>query len=99
MIKRIVKMSFVPEKVDDFLAVYKANWDRIRGFKGCNHVELLRDENSPNVFFTYSLWESEAHLNTYRESELFNSVWSRTKVLFNDKPQAWTVSEIKFDQL
>ncbi len=96
MIKRIVKMSFTPEKVNDFLAVYKANWNLIRAFEGCKHVELLQDENSPNVFFTYSLWESESHLNTYRDSELFNSVWSRVKVLFNDKPQAWTVKDVKF---
>lgn len=96
MIKRIVKMSFAPEKVEDFLTVYRANWNLIRGFKGCNHVELLRDENTPNIFFTYSLWESETHLNTYRDSELFNSVWSRVKPLFNDKPQAWSVNEVRF---
>lgn len=96
MIKRIVKMSFDPEKVNDFLAVYRTNWTLIRGFEGCHHVELLQVENSPNVFFTYSIWDSETHLNKYRDSELFNSVWSRTKVLFNDKPQAWTVNEVKF---
>ncbi len=96
MIKRIVKMSFASEKVEDFLAVYRANWNLIRGFEGCNHVELLRDENTPNIFFTYSLWESETHLNVYRDSELFNSVWSRVKPLFNDKPQAWSVNEVKF---
>jgi quinol monooxygenase YgiN len=96
MIKRIVKMSFDPAKVNDFLAVYRANWNLIRGFEGCHHVELLQVENSPNIFFTYSIWDSESHLNTYRDSELFNSVWSRTKVLFNDKPQAWTVNEVKF---
>ncbi len=96
MIKRIVKMSFDPEKVNDFLSVYKTNWNLIRSFEGCDHVELLRVEDTPNVFFTYSLWKSETHLNKYRDSELFNSVWSRVKPLFNDKPQAWTVNEIKF---
>jgi len=96
MIKRIVKMSFDPEKVNDFLAIYSANWNLIRAFDGCDHVELLRDKNISNVFFTYSLWKSETHLNAYRDSELFNSVWSRVKPLFNDKPQAWTVNEVKF---
>lgn len=96
MIKRIVKMSFDPTKVNDFLAVYRSNWNLIRGFEGCHHVELLNDEKASNVFFTYSIWDSEAHLNKYRDSELFNSVWSRVKPLFNDKPQAWTVKEIKF---
>ncbi len=96
MIKRIVKMSFAPEKVNDFVEVFKTNWTFIKGFEGCSHVELLQDENSPNIFFTYSLWQSEAHLNTYRDSELFAKVWGKTKVLFNDKPQAWTVKELKF---
>jgi len=96
MIKRIVKMSFKPDNISDFVEVFKANWTHIKGFEGCEHVELLQDELQPNVFFTYSLWRSEEHLNKYRDSEFFNKVWSKTKVLFNDKPQAWTVKELKF---
>lgn len=96
MIKRIVKMSFQPEKVDDFKEIFRTNWKLIAGFEGCRHVELLRDQIQSNVFFTYSIWENEDYLNQYRNSELFSKVWSGTKVLFNDKPQAWTVTELKF---
>lgn len=96
MIKRIVKMSFQPDKVNDFKAVFSANWKLIAGFEGCSHVELLQDQSQPNVFFTYSIWENESFLEKYRQSELFNTVWSKTKVLFNDKPQAWTVKELRF---
>lgn len=96
MIKRIVKMSFQPEKVEDFKAIFKENWKLIAGFEGCSHVELLQDQLHPNVFFTYSIWDKESSLEKYRESDLFNSVWSRTKVLFNDKPQAWTVHQLQF---
>lgn len=96
MIKRLVKMSFAPEKVNDFKEVFKTNWTLIKGFEGCEHVELLQAENASNIFFTYSLWQSEKHLNAYRDSELFANVWRQTKVLFNDKPQAWTVKELKF---
>jgi quinol monooxygenase YgiN len=96
MIKRIVKMSFQPDKVEDFKAIFKTNWKLIAGFKGCKHVELLQDKLQPNVFFTYSIWEHEDFLNAYRDSELFESVWSKTKVLFNEKPQAWSVDELKF---
>jgi len=96
MIKRIVKMSFQPNRVEDFKDIFRNNWTRIRHFDGCSHVELLQDENSPNVFFTYSIWKSEAHLNAYRDSDLFKLVWSNTKVLFNDKPEAWTVKELRF---
>ena len=96
MIKRIVKMSFQPDKVEEFKTIFKTNWKLIAGFKGCSHVELLQDKIHPNIFFTFSIWENENDLNAYRDSELFEKVWSRTKVLFNDKPQAWSVEEMKF---
>jgi quinol monooxygenase YgiN len=96
MIKRIVKMSFKPEEIETFKSIFRTNWQFIKGFEGCSHVELLQDENNPSIFFTYSLWQSEQHLNNYRDSELFAKVWGSTKILFNDKPQAWSVKELKF---
>jgi heme-degrading monooxygenase HmoA len=91
MIKRLVKMSFQEEKIETFKTIFKNNWQYIKNFEGCSHVELLQDENNPHVFFTYSLWSSEEALNNYRASELFKNVWGSTKILFNDKPLAWTV--------
>ena len=96
MIKRIVKMSFQPEKIEEFKLIFKNNWQHIKGFEGCTHVELLQDENNPSIFFTYSLWLIEQAVNNYRDSELFAKVWGATKVLFNDKPQAWSVKEVVF---
>ncbi|MEO6302850.1 MAG: antibiotic biosynthesis monooxygenase family protein [Bacteroidia bacterium] len=96
MIKRIVKMSFKPENIAAFKTIFETNWQRIKGFEGCSHVELLQDANNPEIFFTYSLWQSEEHLNNYRHSELFNTVWSSTKILFNAKPEAWTVNQLLF---
>lgn len=90
-------MSFHPEKVNDFVAIFKENWQQIKGFEGCSHVELLQDQTNPSVFFTYSLWQSQKHLDTYRASDLFARVWGGTKQLFNDKPEAWSVKELKFD--
>lgn len=96
MIKRIVKMSFKPESIEAFKTIFETNWQLIKGFDGCEHVELLQDENNPGIFFTYSLWQSEDHLNIYRNSELFNNVWAGTKILFNAKPEAWTVKQLLF---
>ena len=94
MIKRIVKMSFKPENIEEFKTIFKNNWQRIKGFKGCQHVELLQDKNNVSVFFTYSLWDTEESIEDYRTSELFNTVWTATKVLFNDKPEAWSVEQV-----
>lgn len=90
-------MSFRPEEVPAFKAIFETNWPSIRGFSGCSHVELLQDENDTTVFFTYSLWESEKHLNAYRDSELFGRVWGAARLLFRDKPQAWSLREVNFD--
>ena len=97
MIIRIVKMTFSPEKVDDFLKVFEASKSKIRNFEDCTHLDLLQDINDPSIFFTYSIWQSEEHLNKYRDSELFSTTWAKTKILFAAKPEAWTVN--KFDDL
>lgn len=90
MINRIVCLSFQPEKVEQFLSVFEATKQRIAAFPGCQGLKLLRDVNNINVFFTYSLWDEAASLEAYRHSELFKETWAQTKILFNEKPQAWS---------
>lgn len=91
MIFRIVKMTFEKEKVPVFLELFEGRKRQIRHFDGCRHLELWQDGHDENVFFTYSIWESEQHLDHYRFSELFKDTWKHTKALFADKPQAWSV--------
>ena len=63
MFVRIVKMSFNPLKVDEFLANFEAKKRLIREFEGCEFLELYRDKHHANVFFTYSYWAvSYTHL-------------------------------------
>ena len=92
MITRFVKMTFVPEKANEFLSIFNDAKDKIRDFKGCSHLELLQDKTNKNIFFTYSIWETEEHLNAYRRSELFEVTWEKTKKIFLDKPEAWTLA-------
>lgn len=91
MIVRIVRMEFDPEKVETFLAHFNAYKSQIRNFPGVDHLELHRDANLENVFYTYSHWESEAYLEAYRLSDLFSKVWAETKILFSGKPQAFSL--------
>ena len=94
MLIRIVKLSFHPENVDAFLENFDLMKEKIRNAPGNRLLELYRDQNNPSVFFTYSYWDSEADLNNYRDSELFYDVWTFTKKLFNDKPEAWSVDRL-----
>lgn len=98
MFVRIVKMSFQPEKVDEFLVNFENVKNKIRGFDGCEFLELYRDKKNANIFFTYSYWQTDQDLENYRNSDLFKGVWKITKVLFNDKPEAWSVNKISSQQ-
>ena len=88
-------MSFDPSKIEEFLAHFESNKIDIRNFDGCQLLELYRDKSQTNVFFTYSYWNREEDLEFYRQSDLFKTVWSQTKPLFNDKPEAWSVEKLE----
>ncbi len=90
---RIVKMVFRPDEVDSFLAIFESVKDKIAGFEGCDGVELLRDKHNSNVMFTYSYWDSEKNLDKYRYSELFADTWQKTKKLFLQKAEAWSLEK------
>jgi quinol monooxygenase YgiN len=88
-------MTFLPEKVDEFLEIYKNSREKIQAMPGCQYLELLNDVSNPNVFTTYSKWDSEEDLNNYRNSDVFGKVWPRTKALFAEKPVAWSTVKIE----
>jgi quinol monooxygenase YgiN len=93
MFVRIVKMSFHAKHIEEFQEIFAKKKDFIRGSEGCQLLELYQDKNNPEIFFTYSYWENDSDLENYRNSELFTTVWAKTKTFFNDKPQAWSVNK------
>ena len=94
MLVRIVKMSFEASNIDEFINLFHSKKKYIRNFPGCRLLELYRDKVNSNIFFTYSYWDEEIHLENYRKSDLFKDVWTQTKALFNDRPEAWSVDKI-----
>ena len=94
MFIRIVKMSFHEENIPMFLENFDSIKEKIRGSEGNRFLELYQDKNNPCIFFTYSYWETEEDLENYRRSALFDDVWTFTKKLFNDKPEAWSVDKV-----
>ena len=94
MIKRFVKLTFTPDKVNDFLDIFEASKKLIRAREGCRHLELLQDTTQTHIFFTLSYWDDAATLEKYRKSDLFITTWAKTKILFSDKAEAWSVKVI-----
>ena len=87
-------MTFQPDKVPEFLALFEASKPKVRHFQGCHHLELWQDHKHKNKFMTYSHWDDEEALNRYRESTLFAGIWKQTKALFSDKAVAYSVESM-----
>ena len=95
MFIRIVKLSFHQKHIEEFITIFENSKQKIRNTPGCRLLELYRDKTKNNMFFTYSLWETEQDLENYRNSAFFKKVWGNTKVLFNSKPEAWSVDKLQ----
>ena len=93
MILRIVRMVFQPDRLDAFRETFAQYEDAIRSQDGCTQLILMQDAHRPEVFFTYSKWESLEKLEAYRHSQTFGEVWPKTKALFAEAPQAWSLKE------
>ena len=87
-------MSFHEENIPAFLENFEIMKEKIRNADGNRYLELYQDKNNPCIFFTYSFWETEDDLENYRKSALFDGVWTFTKKLFNDKPEAWSLDRL-----
>jgi quinol monooxygenase YgiN len=94
MVTRLVKITVEPGKLELFMNIFDKVKDTIASFDGCHHVELLQDIHSQHIFFTYSIWEDEHYLNSYRFSEFFKRTWEESKKLFAAKAEAWSVSVV-----
>ena len=94
MITRLVKMTFREECISEFIAFFETRKQTIRNFPGCTHLELWQDSTHKNTCFTYSIWHSQADLDHYRFSPFFKDTWGKTKTLFADKPEAWSLETI-----
>ena len=94
MIVRIVKMHFAADQVVRFQTMFDEIKDSVRNQPGCTFLELYQGTDDPQTFFTYSYWNSTADLNNYRDSALFKEIWPKTKAMFDQKPEATSVTKI-----
>jgi hypothetical protein len=90
---RVVKLSFKPTHSNDFNELFEERKERIKSFEGCTYLELWQDHNELGVFYTYSIWDDERHLEEYRMSALFQETWAIIKPWFSQKPMAFSADK------
>jgi len=94
MITRIVRMTFRPEAIEDFLSIWNQSRTHIRARPGCLEARLFQDHTEHHVYYTLSRWASVGDLEAYRRSELFGEVWPKTKALFAAPAQAYSLDAV-----
>ncbi len=87
---RIVRMHIAPDHIDQVRETFREIKHSVRNFPGCHYVALWEDVAQPGHIMTYSIWESEAHLEAYRRSDVFRRNWTLLKCHFAGPPEAWT---------
>lgn len=95
MILRIARLPVAAENKEVFLNYFNASKKQIRNFDGCMHLELFEDASVKHHFFTISHWQSESHLQSYLQSELFRSTWKKVRPLFEESPAAWSLKKLQ----
>jgi heme-degrading monooxygenase HmoA len=78
-------MYFLPNKQMEFLKIFNEVKSTIFSMHGCISVDVVVEDNDPNMAKTVSYWESEADLNVYRNTPFFKETWQSCKVLFCNK--------------
>ena len=79
-------MEFQSDKVEAFKSIFKENQSKIIAQQGCYDVQLLQDIHESNIFFTYSKWKSQAHLDQYRKTDFFKKFGRKRKYFFAINP-------------
>ena len=82
MLIRIVRLTLHPNATQSFHGLFAEIAPKIRQLQGCHRLELWTDRTAANIVATYSEWESESSLNSYRKSDLFREAWAQVKPFF-----------------
>lgn len=93
MILRIVKIKIDEVKIDTFKLFMKNLRNEKLRLKGCLHFDYFHEKKNKNIYYTYTIWENEKHLNQYKKSELFKKVISTLNSLSIEEPRAWTIED------
>lgn len=93
MLYRVVHMVFQEDKIKDFIHEFYKKQALIEANEGCHKVYLMEDTRNKNAMATWSLWETEEHLNAYRNSEMFAETWKTVKPMFSEKAKAYSLTK------
>ena len=95
MIKRVVRLTLKDDaSINAFQEIYRSRNPFTKGVKGCREVKVLKDVDHDDVYYTFSIWDSNEDLEAYRQSNYFAETWPMVKAQLAKRAEAFSMTEI-----
>ncbi len=94
MILRVVKMKVDTNKVELFERFMNNLREEKLNLDGCLHFDYFHEKGNLNIYYSYTIWESDKHFRVYKKSDLFKEVTSTLNALCQIEPMAWTIENV-----
>lgn len=94
MILRIVKMEVDDTRIDFFENFMNNLSEEKLTLEGCLHHDFFCEKDNRNMYYSYTIWQSEKFLNKYKKTDLFKEVTRTLRHICIKEPIAWTVENV-----
>ncbi len=81
-IVRLIHVNVDPNQADEAERIWKEDCGPLMiQQKGCRSEQLLKCDDVPGEYISYSEWESQADIDAYRESEAHKEIQNHSRRL------------------
>jgi len=90
-VARVIIIKAPEEKFSDAELIWKTQCAPLmRGQKGCQVEKFMRSTERPDLYISYSEWDSIADIDRYRESTEHKTIQSETRAIQGSRAVVWT---------
>jgi len=99
MYMRVVSVSILPEKLDEFKQLYLSELiPAVLGVDGCRYAYLAESIKEENEVYSVSIWNSKKQAENYEKSGLFHELTEKVKHTFENLHQWQMILQENYDE-
>ena len=94
MIIRVVKIPIKDASINSFIKRIPIISNEVRRVSGCIHNDIFRDKMKENIFYSYTIWNSDEDIEKYLGSQYYKDIWGDLWDYFEGTPKSWKIDNI-----
>ena len=83
----ILEIKANPGTGDSLQALFKEILPDTRSYNGCISLDLIRNQDDPDTFIAYEVWESKEHYETYFQWRVDTGAIAALEPMIEGPPQ------------